>query len=84
MNRDSGNKRGYRAITGGRATVRKVLYMTAVGASTRNNPLMKSFYEQLVSRGKKKKVALVAVMRKLIVIINSMIQKDLMWQYSST
>ena len=47
MNRDSGNKRGYRAIIGGRATVRKVLYMTAVGASTRNNPLMKSFYEQL-------------------------------------
>jgi transposase len=81
MNRDSGNKRGYRAITGGRATVRRVLYMTAVGAATRNNPSMKSFYEQLVSRGKKKKVAIVAVMRKLIVIINAMIQKDLMWQY---
>lgn len=83
MNRDSGNKRGYRAIMGGRAAIRKVLYMTAVGAATRNNPLMKTFYEKLVKKGKKKKVALVAVMRKLIVIINAMIKKDLQWHYSS-
>ncbi len=80
FNRDSGKQQGYRAISGGRAPVRKVLYMTAVGAATRNNPTLKAFYAKLRAAGKKPKVALVAVMRKLIVMLNAMITYDRMWQ----
>ncbi|MES3041861.1 MAG: IS110 family transposase [Pseudomonadota bacterium] len=79
FNRDSGKQQGYRAISGGRAPVRKVLYMTAVGAATRNNAVLKAFYDRLVASGKKKKVALVAVMRKLIVMLNAMIKHDTTW-----
>ena len=52
----------------------------AVGAATRNNPVLKAFYDKLVAQGKKKKVALVAVMRKLIVILNAMIRHDTTWK----
>lgn len=81
FNRDSGKQQGYRAISGGRAPVRKILYMVAVGAATRNNPLLKAFYEKLKTAGKKPKVALVAVMRKLIVMLNAMIRDGTLWQY---
>ena len=81
FNRDSGKQQGYRAISGGRAPVRKVLYITAVGAATRNNPLLKAFYDKLKAAGKKPKVALVAVMRKLIVMLNAMVRDDKTWQY---
>jgi transposase len=68
MNSDSGKKRGYRKTKGGRAEVRSVLYMaTLVG--TRYNPLVKAQYEQLVGRGKLKKVALTACMRKFLTIL---------------
>ena len=80
FNRDSGTLRGYRSIFGGREAVRRAMYMTALGAATRNNPLLKTFYQKLVSAGKKKKVALVAVMRKLIVILNAMIKNNTTWQ----
>lgn len=79
FNRDSGTLRGYRSIFGGREAVRKAMYMTALGAATRNNPLLKAFYQKLLDMGKKKKVALVAVMRKLIVILNAMLKNNTTW-----
>jgi transposase len=73
MNSDSGKKRGYRKTKGGRAEVRSVLYMaTLVGM--RYNPVIKAQYEQLVARGKLKKVALTACMRKFLTILNAMMR----------
>lgn len=73
MNRDSGRYRGRRTIQGGRAGMRKALYMaTLVG--TRHNPAIRSFYERLLAAGKPKKVALVACMRKLLTILNAMVR----------
>jgi transposase len=83
FNRDSGTARGYRSIFGGREAVRRALYMTALGAATRNNPILKAFYEKLLATGKKKKVALVAVMRKLIVVLNAMLKNNTTWQQKS-
>ena len=73
INRDSGTMRGRRAIAGGRATVRTVLYMATLVAS-RCNPKIRADYQHLVACGKKKKVALVAAMRKLLIILNAMIR----------
>lgn len=73
FNVDSGVWRGSRHTWGGRATVRSVLYM-AVVSGRRYNPLIKEFYERLVARGKPGKVALVACMRKLIVLRNAMVR----------
>jgi len=70
LNRDSGTRRGQRTIWGGRATVRTALYMATLVA-TRFNPVIKDFYTRLVARGKAKKVALVAAMRKLLIILNA-------------
>ena len=78
MNNDSGGKEGKRAICGGRAGVRKALYMaTLVGV--RHNMVLKIFYERLCAAGKKKKVALVACMRKLITILNAMVRNKTAW-----
>ena len=68
---DSGDRRGQRHIAGGRKALRNLLYMAAVVAS-RHNPVMKAFYNRLLSGGKLKKVALVAVMRKMLVRLNAM------------
>lgn len=76
--RDSGSFRGRRTIWGGRARVRAALYMAAIVAS-RHNPVIKVFYEKLTHAGKAKKVALVACMRKLLVIINTMLKNDTAW-----
>lgn len=73
MNFDSGKKRGYRKTKGGRAGVRSVLYMATLVA-TRYNPVIKTQYEHLVSRGKLKKVALTACMRKFLTILNAMLR----------
>jgi transposase len=73
MNFDSGKKRGYRKTKGGRADVRSVLYMATLVA-TRYNPVIKAQYEHLVARGKLKKVALTACMRKFLTILNAMIR----------
>jgi transposase len=70
---DSGASRGKRAIVGGRAPVRQVLYMAALVA-TRCNPLIRQFYQRLLAAGKPKKVALVACMRKLLTILNAMVR----------
>ncbi|MCI0555832.1 MAG: IS110 family transposase [Anaerolineae bacterium] len=73
MNHDSGKKRGYRKTKGGRPEVRSVLYMSALSA-IRYNPLIKAQYEQLVQRGKEKKVAITACMRKMLTILNAMMR----------
>jgi transposase len=73
-NRDSGQHRGRRTIRGGRVKVRRVLYMAAVVAA-RFNPILRAFYQRLVAAGKPKKVALTAVMRKLVVLLNHLLKK---------
>ena len=73
MNHDSGKKRGYRRTKGGRTTVRSVLYMSTLVA-TRYNPLIRTHYQQLLKRGKQKKVALTACMRKFLTILNAMLR----------
>lgn len=77
--KDSGKKKSYRPISQGRFFVRKALYMAALVA-VRFNPRMKMVYERLLNRGKKKKVALVAVMRKIIITLNAMIKYESAWQ----
>lgn len=72
-NRDSGNWKGKRCIGGGRAGVRRGLYMAALTAS-QFNPILKAFYERLRAAGKPAKVALTAVMRKLIVLMNHVLK----------
>jgi len=79
---DSGNRRGERHIKGGRRWVRNALYMPCVGAATLNNPVLKAYYDRLIAKGKKPKVALVACMRKLIVILNTMIARGQKWDPS--
>lgn len=79
FNRDSGRFRGKRAIWGGRAKVRSVLYMGALVAS-RHNPVLSAFYRRLIADGKEKKVALTAVMRKLLVILNAIVRDGTPWQ----
>ncbi len=76
---DSGKRHGQRCIKGGRRWVRNALYMPCVGAATLNNPVFKTFYERLIAKGKAPKVALVACMRKLIVILNTMIARGEKW-----
>jgi transposase len=71
MNYDSGKKRGYRKTKGGRSDVRSVLYMSTLVA-TRYNPMIQAQYQQLLKRGKLKKVALTACMRKFLTILNAM------------
>lgn len=71
-NNDSGRKNGIRRIQGGRIEVRNALYMAALSA-IRFNPVMKKYYQQLLERNKLKKIALIAVMRKMLIILNSMI-----------
>ena len=78
LNRDSGTLRGRRAIWGGRASVRAALYMAALVASRRNS-VISVFYKRLRTAGKAPKVALVACMRKLLTIINSMINHKTRW-----
>jgi transposase len=78
FNRDSGSFRGRRAIWGGRAHVRHVLYMAAI-AAVRSNPVIKPFYEQLIARGKPHKVAMVACMRKMLTILNAMMRSNTPW-----
>jgi transposase len=78
FNNDSGKRRGKRRIFGGRTSVRSVLYMAALSA-TKHNPVIKAFYERLLEKGKVKKVAITACMRKLLVILNSMVKSGQDW-----
>ncbi|UMR98958.1 IS110 family transposase [Escherichia coli] len=72
-NRDSGNMRGRRSVSGGRSGVRNILFMAALSA-IRFNPVIKSFYSRLVNAGKPKKVAIVACMRRIVCILNAMLR----------
>lgn len=78
FNRDSGTLRGQRCIWGGRVSVRCALYMATLVA-VRHNPVLRSFYAGLLGRGKAKKVALVACMRKLLVMLNAMMKTQTHW-----
>lgn len=78
FNRDSGKHQGERIVWGGRSQVRRVLYMAAVSAA-RCNPVIRAFYQRLRSQGKPAKVALTACMRKLLVIMNSMLKHRTPW-----
>jgi transposase len=81
FNRDSGSLKGRRSIWGGRAPVRGALYMATLVA-TRRNPVIRDFYNRLIAKGKLFKVALVACMRKLLTILNSMIKHKTRWSNS--
>lgn len=82
LNKDSGKKRGKRRVYGGRAGVRRVLYMAAL-AARKFNPQIRAFYELLLQHGKEKKVALTACMRKLLVILNAMMRTGQHWRYAA-
>ncbi len=79
LNRDSGALRGKRSVCGGRAPVRSALYMATL-AATRWNPVIRAHYQKLLAAGKAKKVALVACMRKLLVILNAMVRTGTRWR----
>ncbi|HCE91617.1 MAG: IS110 family transposase [Burkholderiales bacterium GWA2_64_37] len=78
LNRDSGQMRGQRSIWGGRAQVRRTLYMATLTA-VRYNPVPKPYYEHLLAAGKRKKVALVACMRKLLTMLNAIAKHGCTW-----
>lgn len=78
FNNDSGPRRGKRRVKGGRAAIRSVLYMATL-SSIQYNSVIQSFYQRLVKRGKEKKVAVVACMRKLLTILNAMIRDNNIW-----
>ncbi len=71
LSRDSGTLRGRRFVQGGRASVRAVLYMAALVA-TKRNAVIRTFYLRVLARGKPRKLALTACMRKLLVMLNAM------------
>ena len=78
----SGDREGIRVIWGGRPAVRRVLYLAALSA-TRFNADMKAFYKRLIDNGKPPKVALIAVARKLVVLANTLVSEDRIWQPSA-
>ncbi|EKO3945969.1 IS110 family transposase [Vibrio fluvialis] len=82
ITRESGRLKGKRMIQGGRAQVRTVLYMAMMSA-IQCNPIFKATYERLLAAGKPKKVAIVACMRKMVVILNSMLRDGVMWDKDS-
>ena len=79
MNRESGRYKGHRKIQGGRHQVRTVLYMAMMSA-IQSNPAFKETYQRLVAAGKPKKVAIIACIRKMVVILNSMLRDGVMWE----
>lgn len=79
LNDDSGTRRGVRIIAGGRADLRRVLYMAALSA-IRANPSLRAYFVQLRARGKHGKVALVAVMRKLLLMLNVIVKTRTPWR----
>ena len=83
FNRDSGTLIGKRTVWGGRARVRTALYMGAMVAS-RFHPVIRDFYQRLLSAGKPKKLALTACMRKLLIILNSMLKYGSSWNHPDT
>jgi transposase len=76
---DSGRRQGERHIKGGRAEIRELLYIVTLGCVTRHNPVLKAYYQRLRARGKAFKVALIACLRKLVVILNAMLRRGEKW-----
>lgn len=85
FNRDSGKLKGQMGIYGGRKEVRSALYMPT-WVAVKHNPVIREFYQRLIARGKKPKVAIVACMHKLLIILNSLIKQGIKWDpdYSAT
>ena len=79
FNRESGSYKGQRKIKGGRYQIRTAMFMAMMSA-IQCNPVFKAKYEQLVADGKPKKVALIACVRKMIVILNSMLRDGVKWE----
>lgn len=79
INRDSGRMRGHRSIAGGRTTLRCALFMATLSA-VRWNPVLKAHYQQMLQRGRPKKVALIACLRRLLTILNAIIRAQQPWQ----
>jgi transposase len=79
INRDSGTFRGKRMTGGGRREVRTRLFMPTIVA-TEHNPAIREFYQRLLAAGKSKMTALIAAMRKLLTILNTMVAKNQMWE----
>jgi transposase len=77
---DSGERKGVRHIKGGRKKLRNLLYMPVMGAATQHNPVLKAYYQRLIAKGKAAKLAIVACMHKLIVILNTMLARDQTWK----
>jgi transposase len=82
ITRESGRFKGKRLIQGGRTQVRTVMYMAMMSA-IQCNPVFRATYERLLTAGKPKKVAIVACMRKMVVILNSMLRDGVMWDTDS-
>ena len=82
MNRESGRYKGHRKIQGGRAQVRTVLYMAMMSAM-QCNPVFKDMYQRLLAEGKPKKVAIIACVRKMVVILNAMVRDGVMWEHKT-
>lgn len=80
INCDSGKYKGTRRIQGGRTLIRNTLYMATLSA-IQCNPVIGNFYKHLVEKGKPKKVALIAAMRKFLTILNAMVRDDSTWAY---
>ena len=76
---DSGQWHGRRHIAGGRASVRRVLYMATLSA-VRCNPALRAYYQRLLARGVKEKAALIAVLRKMLTILNAMVRDNAPWR----
>jgi len=76
--RDSGTLKGKRTIWGGRRQVRTAVYMATLSAK-KFNPAIKVFYDRLLAKGKTKKVAMVACMRKLLIVMNTMVKNNEPW-----
>jgi len=81
--KDSGKKSGYRRIRAGRAAPRTALYLAAMNGA-RFNPVLKAMYERMIAAGKPPKVALIALARKLLTILNAMVRDRTDWQHAAT
>lgn len=82
MNKESGRYKGLRKIQGGRAQVRTVLFMAMMSAM-QCNPVFKTTYQRLLKEGKPKKVAIIACVRKMVVILNSMLRDGVLWEHKT-
>jgi transposase len=81
FDRDSGKFKGQRHILGGRQPVRDALFMAA---ASQKNPVLKAFYKRLIEKGKAPKVALVAVIRKIVTTLNAMLRDRKTWSNLAT